>query len=279
MVFNMIKFKFDCKVKRQIVNVYRMIIYGYLKDFSTKGKNIKYGDNKKQYYKVFEGNKNKDMTVFFVHGGGWCQGSPKLYSAVGKYFSKKGYNTVIVGYRLVPKYKYPIQIEDCFKALKHYTENNNTSLIIGGYSAGSELASHLLLDTPRHEEYVIDTNRIKGLLSISGVLNFEECKSKNAKRLIKNYIEKNNFSACNPYNLINSQISSRVLCIHGANDTLINLENSRSFVKKLKSKNINSELIIIEGIDHEQAIDTIRGPGNKYSHNIFEFLKAIEDER
>lgn len=275
----MIKFEFDCKLKRQIVNVYRMIKYGYLKDFSIKGKNIKYGDNKKQYYKVYKCNENKNMTVFFVHGGGWCQGSPTLYSAVGKYLVKGGYNTVIVGYRLVPRYKYPIQIEDCFKALKHYIENNNNSLIIGGYSAGSELASHLLLDTKRLKEYSIDTNRIKGLFSISGVLNFDECKSKKSKRLIRNYIEKNKFSDCNPYNLINEKASKPVLCIHGANDTLINLENSMSFVEKLKAINVNSQLIIIEGINHEQAIDTIRGPGNKHSYNVFDFFKVIEDER
>ena len=109
-------------IKKKIKNVYRMLRYAYTKDINIKCTNVKYGSDKKQYYKVYKQNSNKP-TIFFIHGGGWWQGSPSLYSGVGKYFFKHGYTVVLVGYRLVPHYRYPIQIEDAFKALRHYIKN------------------------------------------------------------------------------------------------------------------------------------------------------------
>ena len=72
-------------IKKKIKNVYNMLKYAYAKDINIKCTNVKYGNDKKQYYKVYKQNNNKP-TIFFVHGGGWCQGSPSLYSGVGKYY-------------------------------------------------------------------------------------------------------------------------------------------------------------------------------------------------
>ena len=141
-------------IKKKIKNVYRILRYAYTKDINIKCTNVKYGSDKKQYYKVYKQNSNKP-TIFFIHGGGWCQGSPSLYSGVGKYFFKHGYTVVLVGYRLVPHYRYPIQIEDAFKALRHYIKNNDTNngIVVGGYSAGAEISSHLAFDTKRQNDY------------------------------------------------------------------------------------------------------------------------------
>lgn len=261
-------------INKKIKNVYRMFRYAYAKDINIKSVNIKYGSDKKQYYKIYKGNKNKP-TIFFIHGGGWWQGSPSLYSGVGKYFFKHGYTIVLVGYRLVPDYRYPIQIEDAFKALKHYIKNNdnNNGIVVGGYSAGAEISSHLAFDTKRQNKYQISKTFLKGFISISGVLNFNECDSKKSKRLIKRYVYKSNTDNCNPINLINKNSTISTLCIHGDNDTLIDIENSISFINTLKNVNNHCYLKIIKGAEHEDTIDIVRGNGNEYSKYIFEFIE------
>lgn len=269
------KYNFDCKLFRQIGNISKMIKYGYLDDKHIIGENIQYDKNKKNYYKVFKSNKKSKLTIFFVHGGGWWQGSPSLYSGVGKFFAKKGFTTVIVGYRLVPKFTYPAQIEDCFKALNHYINNNynNEQLVIGGYSAGSELASHLVFDLKRQDVYKINPSILKGFFSIAGVLDFTKCSSRSSKKLIKNYLNGKDQLYCNPIGMISSKYSNiPVLCIHGDKDSLINVENSISFSTRL---NNNATLKIIKDIDHEHAIDTVRGPGNSYSNFVIDFLNKI----
>ena len=263
-------------IKKKIKNVYRMLKYAYAKDINIKCTNVKYGSDKKQYYKVYKCNGNKP-TIFFVHGGGWWQGSPSLYSGVGKYFFKHGYTIVLVGYRLVPDYRYPIQVEDAFKALRHYIKNNenNNGIVVGGYSAGAEISSHLAFDTKRQNDYRIDTSLLKGFISISGVLNFNKCKSNSSKRLINRYVYKSNTDNCNPINLINKNSTMNTLCIHGDSDTLIDVENSKTFINNLNKVNTNSYLKIIKGAEHEDTIDIIRGNGNEYSKYVFEFLEKI----
>ena len=260
-------------IKKKIKNVYRMIRYAYVKDININGINIKYGNNKKQYYKLYKQDNNNN-TIFFVHGGGWWQGSPSLYSGVGKYFFKKGYTVVLVGYRLVPDYRYPTQIEDAFKALKHYIENNktNNNIIVGGYSAGADISAHLAFDEKRQENYKIDKSILKGFISISGVLNFKECSSEKSRNLIKRYVYKRNTESCNPINLINRNSHINTLCIHGDNDTLIDIDNSKTFINTLKKVNSNSYLKIIKGAEHEDTIDIIRGNGNDYSKYVLAFL-------
>ena len=79
----------------------------------------------------------------------------------------------MVGYRLVPHYRYPIQIEDAFKALRHYIKNNETNngIVVGGYSAGAEISSHLAFDTKRQNEtiYLLEsgTGRVRTRCNIS----------------------------------------------------------------------------------------------------------------
>ena len=162
---------------------------------------------------------------------------------------------------------YPIQIEDVFKALRHYIKNNDTNngIVVGGYSAGAEISSHLAFDTKRQNYYKINTSILKGFISISGVLNFNKCNSNRSKRLIKRYIYKSNTDTCNPINLINKNSTISTLCIHGDSDTLIDIENSKSFINNLKNVNNNSYLKIIKGAEHEDTIDIVRGNDNEYS--------------
>lgn len=260
-------------IKKKIKNVYRMLKYAYTKDRFIKCINVKYGSNKKQYYKVYKCDNNKP-TIFFIHGGGWYRGNPSLYSGVGKFLFKHGYTTVLVGYRLVPHYRYPIQIEDAFKALKHYIDNNKLDkIILGGYSAGCEIASHLAFDTNRQNNYDINSSILRGFISISGVLNFNKCYSKKSKKLINNYLYNHNINDCNPINLIDKKYNISTICIHGDSDTLIDVNNSKTFINKLQNLNNKAYIKIIKGYEHEDAIDIIRGDGNEYSEYIFDFLE------
>ncbi|MGL6108204.1 alpha/beta hydrolase [Romboutsia sp.] len=263
------------RLKRKSINVFKMIKYAYIDDFKLKGTNIKYGDYKKQCYKVYQSKYENKPTIFFVHGGGWWQGSPSLYSGVGKFFLKNGYTTSLVGYRLVPTFTYPEQIEDAFLALKHYIDNNpnDKRIILSGYSAGGEIASRLAFDTLRHNKYNIDLYIIKGFISISGVLDFKKCNSKYSKKLLKNYLGNKKIADTNPINLLNKESNVPTLCIHGEEDTLISVDNSISFITKLKSLNKIASLILIKDGEHEHTIDIVRGKGNKYSNYIFRFIE------
>jgi acetyl esterase/lipase len=92
--------------------------------------------------------------------------------------AKKGIGCVIVNYRLSPQVKHPVHINDIAKAffwidnnIKNYDGDPNRIYIMG-HSAGAQLAA--LLAT--NDQYLLDTNtsktKIKGVIAISGIYDF-----------------------------------------------------------------------------------------------------------
>ena len=243
----------------------------------NKFKTYTYGDNIKQYYRVFEGDLNKP-TIVFIHGGGWWHGSPKTSSCIGKFFNDLGYNVVIPAYRLVPLYKYPTQINDVFESIKDYLNkyNNTKGLIIMGFSAGGELSTNLVFNKLKQKEFGINKSIFKGLITLSGVLDFNKCTSKHSKTLIENYIGfENEIDKFNPINLIDEDVEVKVLSLHGDKDPLINIENSISFVEKIKRFNGNARLSIMKGKYHSDIISLFINKGEKGSKEILDFIEEI----
>ena len=54
---------------------------------------------------------------------------------------------------------------------------------------------------------------------------------------------------------------------------MISVENSISFIDKLRLFNENAHLLVIKDAEHEHTIDIVRGNGNKYSNFVFEFIE------
>lgn len=86
--------------------------------------------------------------LVYNHGGGWIAGSARKYDKLCRYFANKVPCAVVsVNYRLAPKHKFPIPVEDCYAATM-WAFNNARSingdparLAVGGDSAGGNLSA------------------------------------------------------------------------------------------------------------------------------------------
>jgi acetyl esterase/lipase len=267
------------RIEEKIIMIPIIIKIFFLNIRSKKNnfKTHKYGDNIKQYYRVFEGELKKP-TIVFIHGGGWWHGSPKTSSWIGKFFNDLGYNVVIPAYRLVPLYKYPNQINDVFEAVKDYLNkyNNTKELIVIGFSAGGELSTNLVFNKFKQKEFGINKSIFKGLITLSGVLDFNKCTSNHSKTLIENYIGfENDIDKFNPINLINEDVNVKVLSVHGSKDPLISKENSISFVERIKRFNGSARLSILKGKHHSDIISLFINKGEKGSKEILDFIEEV----
>ncbi|MCR1952325.1 MULTISPECIES: alpha/beta hydrolase [unclassified Clostridium] len=265
--------------KIAMIPIIYKILHENIQSRKNDFENFKYGENIKQYYRTYKGDKNKPI-IFFIHGGGWWHGSPKTSSCIGKFFNDLGYNVVLPAYRLVPLYKYPTQIDDVFMSLKDYLlkENDieNKKIIVIGFSAGGELAANIVFNVNKQKEFGINSDIFKGLITLAGVLDFEKCKSKHSITLIENYIGKDNsFKEMNPINLLKESNNIPTLCLHGNKDPLINLENSISFVDKVNSLNGNAKLKILDKKHHSDIISLVINKGEKESKIILDFIEDI----
>lgn len=84
----------------------------------------------------------------YYHGGGWVLGNLETSDATCRMLANRtGRIVVSVDYRLAPEYKFPVPVEDSYKALKWVSDNHSaingdaSNLVVGGDSAGGNLAT------------------------------------------------------------------------------------------------------------------------------------------
>ena len=109
-------------------------------------------------------------TIVWFHGGGLTGGE----KFIPEELKEQGMAVVAVNYRLYPKIKAPVYIEDAAAAVawvfKHIEEYSGDPelIFISGHSAGGYLASMVGMDPGWLLKHDIDANRIAGLIPFSG---------------------------------------------------------------------------------------------------------------
>ncbi len=118
----------------------------------------------------FPESKDKFPTVVWFHGGGLTGGNKSIPEAL----KEKGMAVVAVNYRLYPKIKAPVYIEDAAAAVAWVIKNIESFggdpdlVFVSGHSAGGYLASMVGLDKRWLKAHKIDANQIAGLIPFSG---------------------------------------------------------------------------------------------------------------
>ena len=202
----------------------------------------------------------KNTIVLFVHGGGWDMGTPEQYRFIGRFFAERGFPTILAGYRLAPRFVFPAQIEDAVASLRaglSYFEEKGIHaqrLILGGHSAGAELAS-LIAYGPWLSD--VERGRISGLFLMSGVLDFSMCTQGRISTLIDKYIgTPANREAADPMSYPHGGQGKAALLLHGAEDPLVDPANSLHFAQSLNGgPSPNAEVRLIARAHHTDTLN------------------------
>lgn len=90
--------------------------------------------------------------IVFYHGGGWVVGGPHTHDALCRYLAfKSRYAVLSVDYRLAPEHKFPVAVEDSYRALEWVSSNGHiynldgSKICVCGDSAGGNLAAVVCL--------------------------------------------------------------------------------------------------------------------------------------
>lgn len=98
-------------------------------------------------------NRRPGRAVVYFHGGGFCIGSPKSERGLSLRIAEALHSAIIVAdYRLAPEHPYPAALEDAIDAVRWTASStagdllgDTTSIVVGGTSAGANLAVTSLL--------------------------------------------------------------------------------------------------------------------------------------
>jgi acetyl esterase/lipase len=125
--------------------------------------------------------------ILFVHGGFWrgqdrryFQAFTGIYGNAGVALARQGFAVAVQSYRLSPGVGIKDQMSDLVAALRWVEEHiasyggDPTRVVLVGYSAGGHLATLLGLDRSYLAGAGLDASRIRGLVSISGILDVHE---------------------------------------------------------------------------------------------------------
>src|SRR5690606_8832312 len=111
-------------------------------------------------------NKKDFPTVVWFHGGGITGGQKFIPNEL----KEKGLAVVAVNYRLSPKVKAPVYIDDAAAAIawtfKHIADygGDPTKIIVSGHSAGGYLVAMVGLDTSWLRQYREDSLKLVGIV-------------------------------------------------------------------------------------------------------------------
>jgi acetyl esterase/lipase len=139
-------------------------------------KDLRYGDaHERQVLDVYApaGAKNLPV-VFWIHGGGWQAGDKSSVQLKPQAFVDKGFVFVSTNYRLLPEVTIDVIFKDIAKSL-HWTRDHvaeyggdPTRIIVGGHSAGAQLAALISIDDRYLKAEGCSLGMIKGCVPVDG---------------------------------------------------------------------------------------------------------------
>jgi acetyl esterase/lipase len=220
-------------------------------------KNISYGEHERNVVDVWRTSttpSNAPVMLYF-HGGSWLfgdkkdQGRPMLHEMV-----KRGWVVVTANYRLAPLNPMPAQIEDATRVLAWVKKNIGSyggdpqRIVVSGGSAGGHLAALLCLTTNDETWRLKDVTgvtdwSIRGCISYYGVLEMTGDEAhwnghgRGLMYLLENRVVQQKYKenvalyeSLSPIHRVSAD-SPPFLVIQGGNDTLVDVNVARGFVK------------------------------------------------
>ncbi|MDR7085398.1 acetyl esterase/lipase [Aeromicrobium panaciterrae] len=217
-----------------------------------------------------------------VHGGGWTIGNKEQQGLLlMNRMAQQGWVCVSVNYRLAPKYKFPTQIVDVKRAIAWVHENikeyggDSSYVAITGGSAGGHLAALAAL-TPGLADYQpgfeeADTSisacvPFYGVYDLAGITNERAAIEMRDAFLGPRVFGKDpktdldDFIQASPLSHV-TEHTPDFFVIHGTNDTVVSVNQARTFVAALKEKS-------------DASITYAELPGTQHAFEVFSSIRS-----
>ena len=231
--------------------IFYRLLFKTKKEFTPE--RVDYGTDKEQYFLYYEPSKRvSDKIVVWIHGGGWNAGNPKFFDYVGQYMAGAGYRFVSLGYRLSPKNKYPVQLEDVcrgYNAAVAYLKGrgiDTSKILVSGPSAGAHLSSILCYSKKAQEQYKVDVSNVIGYCGVGGPYSFRKDSTLTLKMLTGMLFAKGyDRSEGEPWSLMTAN-HIPMLLIQSRHDGLVGFECAEDFADKAKTVGNRCEIYEVE---------------------------------
>lgn len=249
---------------------------------------IEYGPHPAQHVLLMTPHERRagDPLVYFIHGGSWRYGSPKVFRAVGKFFAQQGYIAALGGYRLVPDTRFPGQLHDALDGLRAALEWRAAAglsggpVVLAGQSAGGHLAALVAFDEETRGERGLGDAPITGVLLMSGVLDLDVlCPDRGACTIVHELMGGDEgWERADPSRFVHGARAIPILCLHGSRDPLVPVEVAASFVLRANGAEGDHATFIADPRGHHADLTRVFYRETPLTRPILEWLDDVSTD-
>jgi acetyl esterase/lipase len=217
------------------------------------------------------------LLVWF-HGGALKNGSKTDPDTVrvARSLASRGAGVAVAGYRMNPKVKYPVYIQDAAQAVRWAAEHAASigarpEVYAGGHSAGAYLAAMLAMDSKYLDEAGVKPQQLAGFIPMSARLMTHYVVA-GERGLGRNAITADEAA---PIRHIRKNHPPLLLLV-GENDAPARLEENRYFHAALTkiAGSDNATLVVIPDRNHGSILRKTAGENDPAAEAILKFLQA-----
>lgn len=225
--------------------------------------NISYGSDSAQRMDIYlpaGRSSGSTKALILIHGGGWNSGSKSDFTSYIDSFRKRmpAYAIFNIDYRLVSgNHLFPTQENDIRAAMNFIASQsaeyqvNKDQMILLGASAGAHLA---LLQAYKYKD-----PKVKAVIDFFGPTDLTTMYYKPWNPLVTYALkmitgttplaDPELYHQSSPINFVTGQ-SAPTLILHGSNDQVVNLSQSKALKQELKKAGVKHELVVYQGQRH-----------------------------
>ena len=199
-----------------------------------------YGPDARQYFLLTYPKARPKGAVFFLHGGAWRMGRAEQHLPLATWLNEQGYLVVLASYRLSGQTNALEMKHDVLRAFvaaeQHLRSRSWADLtwVIGGTSAGANLAALLCFDREALAVWGLSQGRFAGFFALAGALDLDYLPLTRPLQRFAGPKTGALFQQLNPINYLRSDEVLPVWLLHGQRDGLVPYTSAWSFAQRLK---------------------------------------------
>jgi acetyl esterase/lipase len=206
--------------------------------------------------------------IVCIHGGGWVGGDRRQMAMTIGVLAARGYVAVSPDYRLAPGGRFPAAVEDCKAAVRWLRAHARAYKVdpnrigVMGLSAGAHLACMLgvtdkadgMEGTGGNPE---ESSRVQAVVSFFGPTDLtrpdfrKDAQEENLVPLLGGTLAEKPeaYRRASPIRYVTEK-APPFLFLHGSEDRVVPLEQSRAMVARLRQAGVTARLEVVEGEGH-----------------------------
>ena len=239
-----------------------------------------YGPTRIEALDIYRTEHTNAPVNIFIHGGGWRVSVAEMYAFPAELFVQAGAHWV------VPDFNWVQDVGDSLKPLAdqvrravawvyHNAESfggDPNRIYVSGHSTGGHLAG-VILTTDWQKLYDLPPDIVKGGLCCSGMFDLEPVRLSARRHYIK-FTDKM-VEALSPQRHLD-KLNAPVIVAYGSLETPEFQRQSRDFAAAVKAAGRNAALLVGEGYNHFEIIETLGNPYSVLGRAVLEQMGLAE---